>query len=74
MQLLIVEDEIILASKFKDYLSPLYDHIDSTGGFYEAKEKRIGEATERVRRHKQCFLDLKRIRGNLVEKMRRWNI
>jgi len=42
--------------------------------FYEAKEKRIGEATERVRRHKQCFLDLKRIRGNLVEKMRRWNI
>ncbi|MEC7277119.1 MAG: response regulator transcription factor [Bdellovibrionota bacterium] len=39
MQLLIVEDENILASKYKVYLSSLYDHIDSTGGFYEAKEK-----------------------------------
>ena len=47
-----------------------YPHLS----FHEAKEKRIGEATEQLRKHKQCYLDLKRIRENLADKMQRWNV
>jgi len=47
-----------------------YSHLS----FHQAKEKRIEESTEELRRSKQCLLDLKRIRENLADKMRRWNI